>query len=584
MDGAGEGGILIYGGTLESLASYGLELINCYAPSVLSGIHFEATAGLADAYITGSSAIAFEGCFGDGVTQLVACQYAMITDSYLNAINIDSTCSNITLRNVRYHGLLGGYVKDGSSNACMEYLVEAAFGGHAQKGNNVNNGINIAYNGGLETWSGGLPLGFSNFGYSGPVTITQTGLGLSDTNRKFGNYAAKITGPTGTYGGLRFDLPSGIRDQWISVDCWMYQVTGTARLDLWLDGGAYIQSIPGDIVTGTWQRFVGSFDGFVPAYSSAFLVWNAPNGSILGVDSIKIYVSSPDDPSKIMGTSLGINTQSPAYDADVVGTGRFSNLIVASGTTSRALVFDSTKSIVASIVPQTQLEFLSGSTSNIQSQINGKQPTIVSGTFAQLAWANVFTNIAPLTTVAEAWIGPSIASGIYFKGGFIGIGYANPAYPVDLLRSRSGGLSAGNDILLNLRTSGTGVIGDSVSLVWTQPGTGGAAHLSAGINGIMGQSNGLGSLALLTARATNVLTEAMRIDDLGNIGIGTPTPNASALLDMSSTTAGFRPPQMTTTQKSAISSPPAGLVIYDTTLNKLCVCVTGSVWQTVTSS
>jgi hypothetical protein len=38
---------------------------------------------------------------------------------------------------------------------------------------------------------------------------------------------------------------------------------------------------------------------------------------------------------------------------------------------------------------------------------------------------------------------------------------------------------------------------------------------------------------------------------------------------------------MTTTQKNAIASPVAGLVIYDTTLNKLCVYTTA--WQTITS-
>ena len=56
---------------------------------------------------------------------------------------------------------------------------------------------------------------------------------------------------------------------------------------------------------------------------------------------------------------------------------------------------------------------------------------------------------------------------------------------------------------------------------------------------------------------------------------------ASALLEMVSTTKGFLPPVMTTTQKNAIASPAAGLVVYDTTLNKLCVYTTA--WETITS-
>jgi hypothetical protein len=54
--------------------------------------------------------------------------------------------------------------------------------------------------------------------------------------------------------------------------------------------------------------------------------------------------------------------------------------------------------------------------------------------------------------------------------------------------------------------------------------------------------------------------------------------NGSALIEMQSTTKGFLPPRMTTTQKNAISSPAAGLVVYDNTTNKLC-CYNGSTWN-----
>jgi hypothetical protein len=67
----------------------------------------------------------------------------------------------------------------------------------------------------------------------------------------------------------------------------------------------------------------------------------------------------------------------------------------------------------------------------------------------------------------------------------------------------------------------------------------------------------------------------------GNLGIGT-TANASALLDVQSTTKGVRMPNMTTTQKNAIASPAAGLMVFDTTLSKLCV-YSGAAWQTITS-
>jgi hypothetical protein len=62
------------------------------------------------------------------------------------------------------------------------------------------------------------------------------------------------------------------------------------------------------------------------------------------------------------------------------------------------------------------------------------------------------------------------------------------------------------------------------------------------------------------------------------ISFGTGSPNASACVDLTSTTKGFLPPRMTTTQKNAIASPAAGLVVYDSTTNKL-QCYNGSTWN-----
>lgn len=67
----------------------------------------------------------------------------------------------------------------------------------------------------------------------------------------------------------------------------------------------------------------------------------------------------------------------------------------------------------------------------------------------------------------------------------------------------------------------------------------------------------------------------------GNVAIGSTTADASAILDIRSTTKGLRLPNMTTGQKNAISAPAAGLMVYDTTLGKACLYTTA--WETITS-
>lgn len=86
-----------------------------------------------------------------------------------------------------------------------------------------------------------------------------------------------------------------------------------------------------------------------------------------------------------------------------------------------------------------------------------------------------------------------------------------------------------------------------------------------------------GSVILLQFSATKV-----GIGKPTLIGDGSPTgePDASAILELISTTKGLLPPRMTTTQRDDISSPATGLLIYNTTLN-VWQGYDGTAWVTI---
>lgn len=50
-----------------------------------------------------------------------------------------------------------------------------------------------------------------------------------------------------------------------------------------------------------------------------------------------------------------------------------------------------------------------------------------------------------------------------------------------------------------------------------------------------------------------------------NVGIGTPAPDASAALDITSNNKGALMPRMTAAQRMAIANPAKGLLVYQTT-------------------
>jgi hypothetical protein len=90
-------------------------------------------------------------------------------------------------------------------------------------------------------------------------------------------------------------------------------------------------------------------------------------------------------------------------------------------------------------------------------------------------------------------------------------------------------------------------------------------------------------VVLATMAANASYTEVARfMGKFNSLYVGTNKTLAvpSAKLQIESTTQGFLPPRMTTTQKNAISSPATGLVVYDTTLNQISY-YNGTTWTNI---
>ena len=97
-----------------------------------------------------------------------------------------------------------------------------------------------------------------------------------------------------------------------------------------------------------------------------------------------------------------------------------------------------------------------------------------------------------------------------------------------------------------------------------------AGELSAGsewnVDGNVGAGAVLGTKDAKDMVIKTANNDRLHITSGGSVGVNTASPSSSALLELSSTTQGFLPPRMAA---SNVSSPSAGMVIYNTTSNCL---------------
>jgi hypothetical protein len=119
----------------------------------------------------------------------------------------------------------------------------------------------------------------------------------------------------------------------------------------------------------------------------------------------------------------------------------------------------------------------------------------------------------------------------------------------------------------------------------------GAANIVAYGSGT--DAGGAGTEFLYLNRAANSIslfantTQQFRIFSTGNTHIqngGTFTDIASALLAVNSTTKGFLPPRMTNAQRTAISSPAVGLIVYQTDSTEGTYEYTSAGWRIINAA
>ena len=144
------------------------------------------------------------------------------------------------------------------------------------------------------------------------------------------------------------------------------------------------------------------------------------------------------------------------------------------------------------------------------------------------------------------------------SAGDVGFGVTAPALTIDAERTNNAGFAGTTGFRIAVFHAPVVVVADKPGIILGYD-TAGAGIIAAATQ-VAGQP-----IAFYTYTGA-AWGERMRIAKAGNVGIGTPAPAASALLELSSTTGALLLPRMTTVQKNALAAV-NGMMVYDTNLN-----------------
>ena len=328
-----------------------------------------------------------------------------------------------------------------------------------------------------------------------------------------------------------------------------YRWTGSVYVEVSAAGATGITIGTTAITSGTVGRVLFEGTGNV-VQESANLFWDNTNGR------------------------LGVGGTPSAFTLDVNGTARVQTSLEIAGATgvtlgggASALAYSGNVLNIGNSASWTDIRLYAG---GVQKFSQTSSLTTISNTTINLSTA----------TVQLAGVNALTYSGTDIRIGSVAAGFNSLSmYVAGSERAR---IASTGNVLINTTTdagfkldvNGTARVSGNLTL------TGGSLLMNNNniyiARGTGGASDGMEIRALSSGTdAVKVTTSSVSISSVGGI-----TYQASAQLAVDSTTRGFLPPRMTTTQKNAIATPAAGLMVYDTTLTRPCF-YDGTTWITL---